>query len=95
VSPETIAAIFTGLTGIIAGLSAFTAARSRRVEGDQRRLRRRVRRLERQVLALVQHTFVLELEIARTGGRIPDRPMILEMLEDDESTDEAPPARNG
>lgn len=92
-SPETIAAIFTGLTGIVAALSAFTANRSRRVEGDQRRLRRRVRRLEKQVLALVQHTFVLELEIARTGGHIPDRPMILEMLEHDDEADEPPSKR--
>lgn len=81
-SPESIAAIFTGITGLVAGLSAFTASRSRRVETDQKRLRKRVRRLERQVLALVQHTFTLELEIARTGGHIPDRPMILEMLDD-------------
>jgi hypothetical protein len=83
VSPETVAALFTGLTGLVAGLSAFTASRSRKVEGDQRVLRKRVRRLERQVLALVQHVFTLELEIARTGGTIPDRPMILEMLDHD------------
>lgn len=89
-TPEAIAAIFTGLTGVIAALAAFTANRSRRVAADQRALRKRVRSLERQVLALVEHTFILELEIARTGGKIPDRPLILENLDDDD--DEAPPA---
>jgi hypothetical protein len=92
VTPELIAAVFTGLTGFIAALAAFTANRSRRVAADQRTLRKRVRILEKQVLALVEHTFVLELEIARTGGRVPDRPPVLESLNDDDEDDETPAA---
>lgn len=91
-TPEQVTAIFTGLTGLIAALAAFTASRSRKVAADQRTLRKRVRTLERQVLALVEHTFTLELEIARTGGRIPDRPGILEQLNED---DEDEPADDG
>lgn len=96
-TPEAIAAIFTGLTGVIAALAAFTANRSRRIAADQRALRKRVRLLERQVIALAEHTFVLELEVARNGGRVPERPALLEDLDDDddedEPTPEAPPAR--
>lgn len=88
-SPELIAAIFTGLTALIAALSTFTANRSRRVETDQKGLKRRVRKLERQVVALVQHTFTLELEIARTGGHIPERPILLEMLDHDGNPDDS------
>lgn len=95
-SPEGIAAIFTGLTGLIAALAAFTANRSRRVAADQRSLRKRVRLLEKQVVALVEHTFVLELEIAARGGRVPERPPILEQLaDDDEDPDSEPAARGG
>lgn len=94
-TPESVAAIFTGLTGLIAALAAFTASRSRRVAADQRALRKRVRLLERQVIALVEHTFTLELEIARTGGRIPDRPGILEQLNEDDDEDESADAGAG
>lgn len=98
-SSEVIAAIFTGLTGLVAALAAFTAARSRRVALDQRAVRRRVRLLERQVLSLVEHTFALELEIARRGGRVPDRPLILEQLNvddfDPEDAAEQPEAPTG
>lgn len=79
-SPELIAAIFTGTTGLVAALAAFTASRSRQVAADQRILRLRVRLLERQVVALVEHTFTLELEIAQRGGRVPERPPVLEQL---------------
>lgn len=89
-TPELIAAIFTGLTGLIAAMAAFTANRSRRVATEQRALRKRVRLLERQVLALVEHTFTLELEIARHGGSVPDRPLILEQSLDDDADE--PPA---
>jgi hypothetical protein len=87
VSSEAITAIFTGLTGLIAALAAFMATRNRRITMDQGILRRRVRQLERQVLALSAHTFALELEIARHGGRVPDRPLILEQLHADTDTD--------
>lgn len=93
-SPELIAAVFTGLTGVIAALAAFTASRSRRVAADQRVLRKRVRLLERQLVALVSHTFTLELEIARHGGEVPERPAILEQADDDEDT-ESPGPRHG
>lgn len=85
----TITAIFTGLTGLIAAMAAFVASRSRRITEERRDLRRRVRHLERQVLALAEHTFTLELEIARRGGQVPDRPIILEQLNAD--SDESPP----
>lgn len=88
-SPEALTAIFTGLTGMIAALAAFTANRSRRVAADQRVLRKRVRLLERQVIALVEHIFTLEVEIARRGGQVPERPSILEQPDDDED-DEGP-----
>jgi len=94
-SAEAIAAIFTGLTGLIAALAAYTANRSRRVGLEQKVLRKRVRSLERQVLALAEHTFTLELEIARNGGRVPDRPLILEQMDadaDDEDPHESPPS---
>lgn len=91
-TPEAITAIFTGLTGLIAALAALAASRSRRVAADQRVLRKRVRQLERQLLALVEHTFTLELELARTGGKVPSRPLILEQLDDDdEEPDDKPP----
>ena len=92
-TPEAIAAIFTGLTGVIAALAAFTANRSRRVANEQRSQKKRIRLLEQQVLALVGHTFALELEIARRGGVVPDRPAILELdLDEDDSDDgERPP----
>lgn len=86
-TPEAIAAIFTGLTGLIAALAAFTATRSRRLTQDQRVLRRRVRLLERQTLVLVEHVFRLELEVARNGGKVPERPLILEQLDADELDD--------
>lgn len=85
---ETVAALFTGLTGVIAALAAFTASRSRRVAADQRLLRKRVRLLERQLLALVEHIFVLEIEIARTGGKVPSRPTILEQLDEEDDDGE-------
>lgn len=88
-SAEAIAAIFTGLTGLIAALSAFVANRSRRVAQDQRALRRRVRLLEKQVIALVEHTFTLELEVARAGGVVPERPLILEQLDADSDDEDA------
>lgn len=91
-SAEALTAIFTGLTGIIAALAALTANRSRRIAVDQRALRKRVRLLEKQIIALVEHTFTLELEIARRGGPIPERPSILEQLDDDGDEDDAPRA---
>ena len=83
-SPELIAAYFTGITGIIAAVSAFTAARSRKVAEEQRKLRKRVRDLENGLVALMSHTFTLELSIARAGGHVPPRPPILEKLAEDE-----------
>lgn len=83
-TPEAVTAILTGLTGLVAAFGAVVANRSRRVAEDQRALRRRVRHLEKQVLALVEHTFVLELEIARAGGKVPERPPVLEQLDADE-----------
>lgn len=94
-SPELIAAIFTGLTGLIAALAAFTASRSRRVAADQRVLRKRVRLLERQLVALVQHTFTLELEIAKHGGQVPERPAILEQADDDDEPEPVAGPRHG
>lgn len=90
-SAEALTAIFTGLTGVIAALAALTANRSRRIAMDQRALRKRVRLLEKQIIALVEHTFTLELEIARHGGPIPERPSILEQLDDDGDEDDVPP----
>lgn len=93
-TPEAIAAIFTGLTGVIAALAAFTASRSRRVANEQRSQKKRIRLLERQLVALVEHTFALELEIARRGGQVPDRPAILELEPDEDDDDIATtPAR--
>jgi hypothetical protein len=61
-TPEAIAAVLRGLTRLIGALAAFTARRNRRFAADQKVLRRCVRKLERQVVALVEHTFRLELE---------------------------------
>jgi hypothetical protein len=94
VSSEAITAIFTGLTGLIAALAVLMANRNRRISLEQRSLRRRVRDLERQVLALTEHTFTLELSVARAGGKVPGRPPILEQLnadDDDEDSGPAPP----
>lgn len=93
-SSDTIAAILTGLTGLIAALATFTASRQRRVTADQRALKRRVRQLERQLVVLVEHTFTLEMEVARHGGRVPARPSILEELDAD-ADDEDPAANRG
>lgn len=89
-TPEAITAILTALTALIGSLAALAANRSRRTAAEQRALRRRVRLLERQLLALVEHTFSLELELARAGRKVPHRPLILEQLDDDASTDDEP-----
>jgi hypothetical protein len=88
-TPEAIGAIFAGLTGLIAALAGFTASRGRRITTEQKVTRRRVRKLERAVLAWTEYTFKLELEIARLGGNVPDRPAALLNLfdEDDEDDD--------
>jgi len=78
VSPEAIAAIFTGLTGLVAALAAYTANRSRRTAADLVRLRRRVRRLELFSTAAVGHIFQLELVLSGSGFPVPPRPATLE-----------------
>ncbi|MGQ0772899.1 MAG: hypothetical protein ACT4NY_00505 [Pseudonocardiales bacterium] len=80
VSPEAIAAIFTGLTGLVAALAAYTANRSRRTAADLVRLRRRVRRLELFSTAAVGHIFQLELVLSGNGFPVPPRPATLEQF---------------
>lgn len=80
VSPETIAAIFTGLTGLVAALAAYAANRGRRTAADLVRLRRRVRRLELLSAAAVEHIFQLELVLAGHGFPVPARPRPLKQF---------------
>ncbi|MGH3942882.1 MAG: hypothetical protein ACRDTG_30520 [Pseudonocardiaceae bacterium] len=80
VSPETIAALFTGLTGLVAALAAYSANRSRRTAADLLRLRRRVRRLELFSTAAVGHIFQLELVLSGNGFPVPARPKTLEQF---------------
>lgn len=80
VSPEIIAAIFTGLTGLVAALAAYAASRSRRTAADVAELRRRVRRLELLSTAAVGHIFQLELVLAGHGFPLPRRPKLLEQF---------------
>ncbi|MGH3927964.1 MAG: hypothetical protein ACRDTT_34730 [Pseudonocardiaceae bacterium] len=84
-SPETIAALFTELTGLVAALAAYSANRSRRTAADLVRLRRRVRRLELFSTAAVGHIFQLELVLSGNGFPVPARPKTLEQfyLQDD------------
>lgn len=93
-SPEIIAAIFTGLTGLVAALAAYAANRGRRTAADLVMLRRRVRRLELLSAAAVGHIFQLELVLAGHGFPVPARPRILEQFyaEDVENGD---PGRDG
>lgn len=79
-SPETIAALFTGLTGLVAALAAYSANRSRRTAADLVRLRRRVRRLELLSTAAVGHIFQLELVLSGNGFPVPTRPKSLEQF---------------
>lgn len=79
-SPETVAAIFAGLTALVAAISTFTANRQRQQADQQRRLRKHVRELETQLVALMGHTFTLELAIARAGGIVPPRPPVVEKI---------------
>lgn len=76
-SPETLGALFTGLAGLIATISAFSANRSKQSANKVKLLSGRVRTLEKQLLELTRHTFALELELARVGAKIPERPDIL------------------
>lgn len=78
VSPETIAALFTGLTGLVAALGAYAANQSRRTAADLVRLRRRVRRLELLSTAAVGHIFQLELVLSGNGFAVPARPQSLD-----------------
>lgn len=78
--PETIGAIFTGLTGLVAALAAYAANRSRRAAGDVRVLRRELRRLERITQSSLGHIFQLELVLTGHGWNVPDRPMVLEQF---------------
>lgn len=80
VSPETVAALFTGLTGLVAALAAYAANRSRRTAADLGRLRRRVRRLELLSTAAVGHIFQLELVLTGRGFPVPPRPRLLEQF---------------
>lgn len=77
-SPETIGAIFTGLTGLVAALAAYAANRGRRTAADVRALRRRVRRLEQLSASAVGHIFNLELVLSGHGFPVPARPRLLE-----------------
>lgn len=84
-TPEAISAIFTGLTALIAALAALLANRSKKIELDQRAMKKRLRYLERQMLALVAHTFTLEMEIVHRGGVVPPRPSVLDQFYEDEA----------
>jgi hypothetical protein len=98
VTPELISAISTGSTGILVGIAGLLASRTRRVAEDQRILKRQVRatmvqnrRLQRHVVALTQHVFILEMQLAALGANVPERPPILELeIPDDEEPDEPP-----
>jgi hypothetical protein len=85
-SPELIASIFTGLTGLVVGLGAYTANRSRSIAADHRELRRQVRKLQKQLVATLGHVFELEIRMASSGLPVPERPKILEDLDDDDAT---------
>ncbi|MGH3915129.1 MAG: hypothetical protein ACRDTC_17230 [Pseudonocardiaceae bacterium] len=92
VSPETIAALFTGLTGLVAALAAYAANRGRRTAADLVILRRRVRRLELLSAAAVGHIFQLELILASHGFQVPPRPPSLEQFYAQNGGDPAPDA---
>lgn len=92
-TPELIPSIFTGLSGLIAAFGVLMAARSTRSTGNEKTNRRRMRLLEKQTVILIGHVFVLELEIARVGGRVPERPPSLSLLER-EDDEEAPSGKS-
>ena len=85
--PETIGAVFTGLTGLVAALAAYAASRGRRTAADVHALRRRVRRLERISAAAVGHIFQLEMLLAGHGYPIPSRPAVLDEFYADVETE--------
>ncbi|MGH4015487.1 MAG: hypothetical protein ACREX8_10770 [Gammaproteobacteria bacterium] len=94
-SPETIGAIFTGLTGLVAALAAYAANRGKRTAADVHLLRRQVRRLERLSAAAVGHIFKLEMVMSGHGFRLPTRPHELEEFHVDAEDEEKGAAAPG
>lgn len=69
-----MAALTTGLTGVIAALSAFLANRSKTTAANQKLMRSRIRKLEKQNVDLISHVYRLEIELAKHGATLPPRP---------------------
>lgn len=82
-TPEQITAILLGLGGVLTAASGLLAARVRGASSGQRALRRDLRTLQRQFHAALRHIFVLETTLSIRGLPVPDRPALLDLIEED------------
>lgn len=79
-TPETVGAIFAGLTGLLASMAALLTTRSKANTADYRAVKLRVRALERRLLLFGRYAFDLRAIIVGLGGTPPEQPQ--ELTED-------------
>lgn len=79
-SPESIAAILTGVTSLVVAVGSVLVNRSRKIVENVEELRVDVAELQTQVRDALRHIYRLELLLDRLGADTPERPPSLRLI---------------
>lgn len=79
-SPESIAAILTGITSLVVAVGSIVINRNRKITENVDELRADVAELQTQVRDAVRHIYRLEVQLSGLGADTPARPPSLRLL---------------
>lgn len=79
-TPESVAAILTGLTSLVVAVGAILTNRTKRVQEDVDSMRNDVEYLQAQFKEAMKHIYALELLMINAGIEVPPRPDSLRLI---------------